>query len=354
MGPPSAPASFGPIGDRPPDLACESGTLWAWLEYSSPRQGTVSVHLKGLSKIPELSSLVFDSAGTADAEEVHAIALASYGAIDAPSAEMCATQLSGAFAACLVRDAAGHVVGYGMILSSPSEVATPTLFLAGQVHPDFHRLGIGRSLMRWEISQANRGPEDHPNVVEVTVPKGSAAHRLSRRLGFQEKRRWCQLHQAVPQDRVQAPMHHGLRLERGDMVDWAPLREHRNRSFGDGPYLDDSAWAEFIRGSDLRWDLSRIAYKDSDDHPVGAIYVRFTPDHDAYIDSLVVSPEHRRQGIATVLLRSVLMALQDAGIPGVALDVDTENASNAISLYEKQGFRKAGALVSLVLMGPSQ
>jgi len=237
---------------------------------------------------------------------------------------------------------------YGLVLPSPSVDTAPASFLAGQVHPDFQRRGIGRALMTWEIDRALEDRKGRPGTAEVTAPEGSAAHRLACNLGLQEKRRWRQLHRTVPQNSLQVLMPHRVRVARGDEVDHDPLREHRNRCFHHGPYLDASAWAEFTRGSDLRWDLSRVAYEESGEL-VGAIYVRVAPGHDAYIDSLVVSPEWRRRGVATALLRSTLGALQDQGIPGVALDVNTSNTSGAASLYEREGFRQTGALVTLAL-----
>ena len=67
------------------------------------------------------------------------------------------------------------------------------------------------------------------------------------------------------------------------------------------------------------------------------------PDHDryAYIQTLEVSPEHRRRGIARELLTRLEQSAQAAGAAAIWLHVDTENTS-AIRLYEAHGYTRQG------------
>jgi ribosomal protein S18 acetylase RimI-like enzyme len=65
------------------------------------------------------------------------------------------------------------------------------------------------------------------------------------------------------------------------------------------------------------------------------------PDRYAYIQTLEVSPEHRRRGIAHQLLTRLEASAQKAGALTIWLHVDAENAP-AIRLYEAHGYQKQG------------
>jgi ribosomal protein S18 acetylase RimI-like enzyme len=59
----------------------------------------------------------------------------------------------------------------------------------------------------------------------------------------------------------------------------------------------------------------------------------------AWIHALAVRPAWRRQGLALALLHHAFGVLYRAGKSRVALEVDTQNPTGAISLYEKAGMR---------------
>ena len=50
-------------------------------------------------------------------------------------------------------------------------------------------------------------------------------------------------------------------------------------------------------------------------------------------------PQHRRRGLAGVLLRVVLQRYREEGFDRAALDVDSENPTGALGIYERAGFR---------------
>jgi ribosomal protein S18 acetylase RimI-like enzyme len=57
-----------------------------------------------------------------------------------------------------------------------------------------------------------------------------------------------------------------------------------------------------------------------------------------YLDLMAVDLQHRKQGIGTVLLKSVLDEFRAQGIDTVHLDVPSEE-SDAIKLYQRLGFK---------------
>ena len=60
---------------------------------------------------------------------------------------------------------------------------------------------------------------------------------------------------------------------------------------------------------------------------------------EGFVDGLYVTPEHRRQGIALVLMKEALAWIKNANCHSVTLLVNPKNKS-AIRLYEGLGFTK--------------
>ena len=60
---------------------------------------------------------------------------------------------------------------------------------------------------------------------------------------------------------------------------------------------------------------------------------------DCDLESIAVSPEHRRKGIAELLIKSAMEKVKEFGLVAVLLEVRETNAP-AIRLYEKVGFEK--------------
>jgi [ribosomal protein S18]-alanine N-acetyltransferase len=75
-------------------------------------------------------------------------------------------------------------------------------------------------------------------------------------------------------------------------------------------------------------------------HIVGFAIVKWTrPSREliAYIETLEVSPEHRRKGIGGELLRRTEESARATDARAIRLHVDTENAG-AIHIYQEHGF----------------
>ncbi|ODN72141.1 GNAT family N-acetyltransferase [Methylobrevis pamukkalensis] len=74
--------------------------------------------------------------------------------------------------------------------------------------------------------------------------------------------------------------------------------------------------------------------------PVGFVLVRKAGD-EAEVLTLVVSPHHRRRGIAARLMDEAMRRLYAERVRSLFLEVDEGNAA-AIGLYRRLGFREVG------------
>jgi ribosomal-protein-alanine N-acetyltransferase len=83
---------------------------------------------------------------------------------------------------------------------------------------------------------------------------------------------------------------------------------------------------------------------EEDDQLAGFAIVEWTlePEHSAaYIQTLEVSPQHRRRGVGLELLRRLEGSAFEAGARLIWLHVDVENES-AIRLYRAEGYEQKG------------
>lgn len=72
--------------------------------------------------------------------------------------------------------------------------------------------------------------------------------------------------------------------------------------------------------------------------PIGFLIASRSRADIGHIDDVYVRPAHRRQGVATALLRQLAAAFRERGVEHVALDVDIANEA-ARTLYDRLGFR---------------
>lgn len=90
------------------------------------------------------------------------------------------------------------------------------------------------------------------------------------------------------------------------------------------------------------FDWSQLAMVELDSRPVAVLVTndRYVESENCgYVADIGVLPEARGRGIATVLLRAAFAADARAGRTGTILQVDTNNVTPALGVYERVGMR---------------
>ena len=59
---------------------------------------------------------------------------------------------------------------------------------------------------------------------------------------------------------------------------------------------------------------------------------------EAFVAKVGTLEQHRRRGLASTLLQEALRRYREAGFVRAALDVDSENPTGALGVYERVGF----------------
>lgn len=99
-------------------------------------------------------------------------------------------------------------------------------------------------------------------------------------------------------------------------------------------------WSEDALREELDNPLAHFVVALAGDTVVGYMGLH-TPLDEGFVTNIATHPAHRRQGVATALLRHQLDFGKAAGLYRLALEVRASNHS-AISLYEREGFTLDG------------
>lgn len=256
----------------------------------------------------------------------------------------------------LVAEHAGTVVGHSRLMPRAPADGALSLAIDGVVHPDHRRRGIGSALVPRLVERAHayvaeRGdglrpivtgtaPSDLGDVEKLFAVNGLVPHRWS----------FLMLADLTTRTAASPPptLPEGYALSTWEGLEDAEILEVHNRSFVDLPGWtpwDAPMWETWVSGSRAyRPALSLLA---RDEAGAVAAYVQ-TNEYDAvaeatglreaYVVKVGVSPEHRRLGLASTLLGLALERFREEGFGRAGLDVDSENPTGALAIYERVGF----------------
>lgn len=225
----------------------------------------------------------------------------------------------------------------------------------GGVHPDHRRTGIGswlfpRMLARAEAYVAERG--SYEPVVTATGPSDQAGlAELVGAHGFRPDRYEFLMRADLatlgdPATEVELP--DGYTVSSWEGVDPEELRAAHNVAFvghpGWSPWSREM-WAQWVSGSRaLRPALSLVV---RDAQGAVAAYLQAnewdavteqTGRRETYVAKVGTLPDHRRRGLAGSMLREALRRHRADGASTVGLDVDSQNPTGALGVYEAVGF----------------
>ncbi|SDC56904.1 Ribosomal protein S18 acetylase RimI [Geodermatophilus telluris] len=249
--------------------------------------------------------------------------------------------------------AEGRLVGWATSIAPRGGRDALRIWSEGRVDPAWRGRGVGRALLAWQV---RRGTEQHAEhappglpgrLVAAAYPAMTSAARLFERSGFTAER-W---YHAMERDLADLPEGRpaaGVQLvpftwDRDDEV-----RRAHNAAFTahhGSTERDEQAWRSWFTGQRaFRPDLSVLALRDGAvaGYVLGYVYeadTRATGVPTVHLGQIGVLPAARGTGVATAAIAASLGAAARAGCGRAALDVDSENSTGALALYERVGFR---------------
>ncbi|QBX57645.1 GNAT family N-acetyltransferase [Nocardioides seonyuensis] len=214
------------------------------------------------------------------------------------------------------------------------------------VLPSYQGRGIGTALARWLQATARAAGSTR---IGTQVPQGSAAERLMRDLGYEE--RWTAWDLELPPDReisarplpegftirddAEADRESAWKLIEDCFLEWSERERMSMADFG------AKVWG---RPGFEPWNLRLLTTADGD--VVGATHV-FLAGDGGYVARIAVRPDHRGRGLAPAMLVDAFRLAREHGAVRCYLSTDTR--AGARGLYEKVGMEVASTWVNLAV-----
>lgn len=275
--------------------------------------------------------------------------------------EMLASPMIDLAADWLVAEQDGRLVASAELWPRAPSDGEVDLYVGGTVHPEHRGEGIatlllGRMKERAVTYVAERSAELgeplSPRIRAETISTNEPADGLLRAAGFVPRRFKMLMHADLtgpvkPEPQVPA----GFTLSTWEGADHHEVRAAHNLAFDGYHYgftpWDEQMWRQWVQDSAALRPAMSLLLRDDD----GAIaaYVQSseydgvteaTGVREAFVAKVGTVPAHRGRGLAGLLLSVALSRYAEAGYPASTLDVDAENPTGALGIYERAGYRE--------------
>ncbi len=231
-------------------------------------------------------------------------------------------------------------------VSGEDDIAS--LLVAG--HPHDLEQGLAVTLMDWMERRVREVSGSHRILQSMRMscdPEASARVRLLEQQGFNPVRYHFTMQTVLSEPRAEIALPSGLGL-----VPWVneyseSARSAFNRAFEGHwglPHIETAMWEQrFVDVPQFRSDLSwLVLFKDE----VVGMCINWGPLPQSegflckrgWIEAIGVVPEWRGCGVADAMMSRSLNGFLNVGLSYAALNVDTQNLTGALQLYEKHGF----------------
>jgi ribosomal protein S18 acetylase RimI-like enzyme len=253
-------------------------------------------------------------------------------------------------------DPQGTPTAFGLVRVPKGDVTALRAPCWGGVHPLARGRGIGRALLGWQLRRAtglvaDRRAElgaDVPAMAMVTVLEGAPdGARLCERAGLRATRWFTDLRRPLAGELPLVTLPAGLTLTAWTPELDEPLRLAHNEAFldhwGSQPWTP-AMWLKWGSGHrNFRADWS-FAVLDGEQIAGYALSAAYDQEWDrlgfreGWTSRLGVRRPWRGRGVAKALLAASMRAFAAGGMASAGLDVDSENPTGAVALYEGLGY----------------
>ena len=230
----------------------------------------------------------------------------------------------------------GRVIGYAQVWAEDATHASGFAL----VHPQHLGRGVGDALAGLVEARAAEQATGAASLLSATTPADQAAADLLTRRGYRWARRFWQM-EVDPRDVPEASGPPAAQLHELDVERDLPTA-HRvlEAAFQDHWEYTPTGYQEFLDQSvrQASFDPSLWIIAEADGEPVGVLH---GSEHEerGVVNMLGVVRPYRGRGIASALLRASIAEFRRRGLSRVRLNVDSENPTGAVSLYQRLGMR---------------
>lgn len=246
-------------------------------------------------------------------------------------------------------DAGGVPRAYGRVEKNPGSAAA---YAFGGVDPYWQRRGIGGAILAWQEEKVrNRFAVEGqvPPLARTYMAEDNAGPRaLFSVAGYEVVRYFNEMLRPLAElPDVPAPAGVSIvpfRRELGPTV-----RLAHNEAFADhwgSEPRTEQQWGFLLDHELFRPDWSAVAVDSDTGDVAGYQMAMYDPERltkegrrEGYTEILGVRRPWRRRGVAPALLADAMTRFKAAGMDHACLDVDSENPTGALRLYEHMGYK---------------
>lgn len=254
-------------------------------------------------------------------------------------------------------DRDGVLRAFGGVQKGP---AGEKAVIQGGVDPLWRRRGVGAVLLAWQEAQAAvRFAADNASAAEHRVAKvrnyaeesNPGQQALLAGSGYSVVRYFSTMKRPLA-DIPAVPVPEGITILplTADLSE--AVRCAHNEAFADhwgSEPRSPERWAVLMQHEHQRLDLCTVAVDNASGDVAGYQLATVDPDEatggspaeaggEGYTELLGVRRAWRGRGLAPALLADAMARFACAGLGSAALEVDTENPSGALGLYERMGY----------------
>ncbi|WP_445258875.1 GNAT family N-acetyltransferase [Nocardioides aurantiacus] len=252
----------------------------------------------------------------------------------------------------LLVERAGELVAMSRLLPRAPTGYELLVGIDGGVHPDHRRQGIGRWLFPQLVRRAEEhvaergsfepvisatGPSDQPGFAALVAASGLTPDRY-------EFLMRADLAAEPPAPRFPE----GCTVSTWEGVDPEELRAAHNVAFVGHPSWSPwsaEMWAQWVSGSRALRPALSVLVRDPDGAVAAYLQTNEwdavaeqTGRRETYVAKVGTLPDHRRRGLAGAMLLEAQRRHRADGVATVGLDVDSQNPTGALGVYEAVGF----------------
>jgi mycothiol synthase len=229
------------------------------------------------------------------------------------------------------------VVGYAEVW----EMEPTRLSAFAVVHPGHTGRGVGSVLAALIEGRASEKASGGARLFSAALTQDEAAGQLLAGRAYTWARRFWNMEVELGRELEAPTPPSGIHLQRLDPESDLPAA-HRilEEAFEDHWDFSPTPYEEFLDRNVHRdhFDPGLWIVAIDTGQPVGVLSGSAHTDR-GWVDDLGVLRSHRGRGIATAMLRESFAEFQRRGLPRVRLNVDSDNLTGAVSLYERVGMR---------------
>ena len=265
----------------------------------------------------------------------------------------------------------GRLVAWSGFFATPPHAGSHRFLMDGDAHPAVLGRGIGSRMLGAVLDRArDRHRREGPGTTAVYLYRGPRGRSTQAALlaahGLVPDRFRFLMVADLAQLGEPADLPSGLDVGAFDPARSEAVRAAHNAAFAgypNGGPADRGSWeAYLLHAPHARHALSVVASDPGAGGEVAAYVLGHEYDApvsaragvtELHVPYLGTRPGYRGRGLATRLLGRTLHAARAAGYDTVSLDVDAENPTGALGVYERAGFRVERAFVEYALREPA-